>query len=426
MYATGLKCVKCGALYPLQPEFFVCPKCGLEKISGISVFRGITEVQYDYEALSKSVNKELFAKRPFNLLRYKELLGFREENVITLGEGGTSLVKCENLAKKLGLNNLWLKNETQNPTHSFKDRESVLAVNKALEFRKKCVSCVSSGNAAASLAAYAARAGSGCFVFMPAHTSKGKISQCTLYGAVTLLMDGIYEEIFELYIKALEGLDIFESSPGYNRFRMEGDKTLAYEICEQLGWRAPAWVIDNVGNGTHFYAMWKGFKELRNLGLIENLPRMMATGPKAGAPAVTAFKEGKALPLPRSERSIAEGLVGRWGYDTPLALNALKESNGYAESVSESEILKAMEWLARLEGIFAEPSGVTCIAGLSKMIETGMLDKEEEVVCIITGSGLKDPESGRRISKEPTLVPASINEIRTTLQKHLTRLQRGE
>lgn len=256
---------------------------------------------------------------------------------------------------------------------------------------------------------------------MPAHTSKGKVSQCTLYGAMTLLMDGIFEEIFELYIKAIEGLNIFESGPGYNRFRTEGDKTIAYEICEQLGWKAPTWVIDNVGNGTHFYAMWKGFNELRNLGLIENVPRMVATGPEAGAPIVTGFKEGKALPLPSSSRSIAEGLVGRWGYDTPLAVKALRESTGYAEDVSELEILKAMEWLARLEGIFAEPSGVTCIAGLSKMIEAGVVDKGEEVVCIITGSGLKDPESGRKISKEPTLVPASIKEIRTILQKYLTR-----
>jgi len=419
MYATGLKCVNCGELFPLRPEYFVCPKCGLEKVREISVFRGITEVQYDYEALAKSVSKELFAKRPFNLLRYRELIGLDEENIITLGEGGTPLIKSKNLAKKLGLNNLWLKNETLNPTHSFKDREGVLAVNKALEFRKKYVSCVSSGNAAASLAAYAARAGLGCFVFMPATTSKGKVSQCTLYGAVTLLMDGIYEEIFELYIKALEGLDIFESGPGYNRFRMEGDKTIAYEICEQLGWRAPAWVVDNVGNGTHLYAMWKGFNELRNLGLIENVPRMVATGPKAGAPIVTGFKEGTALPLARSEKSIAEGLVGRWGYDTPLAIKALRESDGYAEHVSDSEILEAMGWLARLEGIFAEPSGVACIPGLSKMIETGIVDKGEEVVCIITGSGLKDPETARRISKEPTLVRASVNEIKTTLQKHL-------
>jgi len=422
MYATGLECVNCGAVYPLEPKYFVCPKCGLEKVKGISVFRGITEVQYDYEALAGTVSKELFAKRPFNLLRYRELLDLREENIITLGEGGTPLIKCENLAKKLSFDNIWLKNETQNPTHSFKDREGVMAINKALEFGKKYVSCVSSGNAAASLAAYAARAGLGCFVFMPAHTSKGKISQCTLYGAITLLMDGIYEEIFELYIKAIEGLDIFESGPGYNRFRTEGDKTIAYEICEQLGWKAPTWVIDNVGNGTHLYAMWKGFSELKNLGLIENVPKMVATGPKVGAPIVTGFKEGRALPLAGSSRSIAEGLVGRWGYDTPLALKALRESDGYAEDVSELEILEAMEWLARLEGIFAEPSGVTCIAGLSKMIEAGMIHKGEEVVCIITGSGLKDPESGRKISKKPTLVPASIGEMRTTLKKHLTRL----
>ncbi len=379
-------------------------------------------MQYDYEALKKSVSKELFAKRPFNLLRYRELLDLGEENIITLSEGGTSLIKCKNLAKKIGLNNLWLKNETSNPTHSFKDRESVLVVNKALEFGKKYVSCVSSGNAAASLAAYAARASLGCFVLMPATTPKGKIAQCTLYGAVTLLMDGIYEEIFELYIEAIKELDILESSGGYNRFKVEGGKTIAYEICEQLGWRAPAWVIDNVGAGTHLYGMWKGFKELRNLDLVENVPKMVAIGPKAGSPIVTGFKEKTDLPLTRSEESIADGLVGRWSYDMPLALKALRESTGYAEHVSDLEILKAMEWLAQLEGVFAEPSGVACVSGVSKMVETGMVDKGEEIVCIITGSGLKEPELARRISKEPTLISASAEEIRSNLQKHLTRL----
>jgi len=418
VFVKGLKCINCGDVFPLDPKFFVCPKCGLEKVKGISVFKGITEVSYNYEAIAGSISKELFSSRPFNALRYKELLGFhKEEPLLTLGEGGTSLLKCEKLAKKLRLNNLLLKNETQNPTHSFKDRESFLAVNQALRFGKKYVSCVSSGNAAASLAAYAARAGLGCFVFMPAFASKGKVSQCTVYGAKTFLLDGIYEEIFELYIKALKELDIFESGAGHNRFRIEGDKTLAYEICEQLGWRAPAWIIDNVGNGSHLYGMWKGFKELRDLGLIDNLPRMVATGPIEGAPIVEGFKKGKALPLESCGESIAEGLVGRWSYDAPLALKALQESNGYAEYVSDKEILEAMRLLARLEGIFAEPSGVACLAALPKMVQAGIIDKEEEVVCIITGSGLKDPKTGRRVSGNPMRVQLNINEIKAALRK---------
>ncbi|MEM3823868.1 MAG: threonine synthase, partial [Candidatus Bathyarchaeia archaeon] len=411
------KCINCGEIFPPSPKFFDCPKCGFEKVKGITVFKGITEVVYNYEEIGEMVSKKLFYKRPFNALRYREFLGFqKKEKLLTLGEGGTPLLKSKKLAKKLKIKNLLLKIEAQNPTGSFKDRESLLAVNKALQFRKKSVSCVSSGNAAASLAAYAARAGLGCFVFMPATASKGKISQCSVHGAKTFLMDGIYEEIFEVYLEAVKDLDIFESCPGHNRFRVEGDKTIAYEICEQLEWRAPEWVIDNVGNGTHLYGMWKGFKELKDLGFIENLPKMVATGPFGGAPIVDGFKKGEAAPLESCEESIAEGLVSRWSYDAPLALKALKESKGNAEYVSDKEILKAMSLLARLEGIFAEPSGAACIAALPKLVEAGVIDGKDEVVCLITGNGLKDPKSGRRISKNPINVPLSVDAIKSFLK----------
>jgi len=416
MYAIGLKCMNCGTEFPIKADFFVCPKCGVEKVRGISVFRGITEVQYDYEALANSVSKKKLEKRIFNLWRYKELLGFGVEDVVvTLGEGGTPLIRCKKLAEEIGLENLWLKNETHNPTHSFKDRESVLAVTKALQLGARHVSCVSSGNAAASLAAYAARAGLKCSVFMPATASKGKIFQSAVYGARTFLIDGIYEEIFELYIEALKGYDIFESSSGYNRLRPEGDKTIAYEICEQFKWRSPIWIIDNVGNGTHLYGMWKGFKELKNLDLVGDTPRMVAIGPIGGAPIVKGFKEGTVLPEPVIGKSIAEGLVGKWGYDAPLALKALKESNGNAEYVSDTEIIEAMRLLAKLEGVSAEPSGAACVAGLSKVVRAGIVDKGEEVVCIITGSGLKDAKSERRISKKPIRIGANVSEIRVAL-----------
>ncbi|MEM3699666.1 MAG: threonine synthase [Candidatus Bathyarchaeia archaeon] len=417
MLVEGLKCINCGEIFPSDPKFFVCPKCGFEKIRGITVFKGITEVAYNYEEIRKIVSKKLFSKRPFNALRYKELLGFqKKEKLLTLGEGGTPLLKSKKLAKKLKIKNLLLKIEAQNPTGSFKDRESLLAVNKALQFGKKSVSCVSSGNAAASLAAYAARAGLGCFVFTPATASRGKISQCSVHGAKTFLANGIYEEIFEVYLEAVKDLDIFESGPGHNRFRVEGDKTIAYEICEQLGWKAPEWVIDNVGNGTHLYGMWKGFKELKDLGFIDDLPKMVATGPVGGAPIVDGFKKGEVAPLESCEESIAEGLVGRWSYDAPLALKALKESNGNAEYVSDKEILKAMSLLARFEGIFAEPSGSACIAALPKLVEAGIIDGKDEVVCLITGNGLKDPKSGMRISKNPINVPLNVDAIKKFLK----------
>jgi len=422
MFTLGFRCVNCNTIFPLRSEFFVCPKCGLEKINGISVIRGITEVEYDYDALAASISKERFAKRPSGLWRYRELLGFSgEDAVISLGEGGTPLVKCRRLADALGIKNLWLKNETQNPTHSFKDRESVLAVTRALQEHATRVSCVSSGNAAASLAAYAARAGLECFVLAPAKAPEPKIHQCAVYGAKTLLVNGLYEDIFEPYIEAVRGLEIGECSSGHNRFRVEGDKTIAYEICEQLGWRSPGWVVDNVGNGTHLYGTWKGFRELTRLGLIRNLPRMAAAGPLGGSPIVEGFKKGTALPLTTCRESIADALVGRWCYDASLALSALKESNGHAEYVSNNEILEAMKLLASLEGIFAEPSGAASLACLQKMLRIGVVDSREDIVCMITGSGLKQPKSSRKISAKPIHVRASTAAIRNALERDRRR-----
>jgi threonine synthase len=418
MFTLGFRCVSCKTVFPLRSEFFICPKCGLQKIKGISVIRGITEVEYDYDALATRISKEQFAKRPFSLWRYRELLGFgAEDAVVTIGEGGTPLVKCRRLADALGIKNLWLKNETQNPTHSFKDRESVLAVTRALEEHATRVSCVSSGNAAASLAAYAARAGLECFVLTPATAPEPKIHQCAVYGAKTLLVNGLYEDIFEPYIEAVRGLEIGECSSGHNRFRAEGDKTIAYEICEQLGWRSPGWVVDNVGNGTHLYGIWKGFRELTRLGLIRDLPRMAAAGPLGGSPIVEGFKEGTALPLTSCRKSIADALVSRWCYDASLALSALKESSGHAEYVSDNEILEAMKLLASLEGIFAEPSGAASIACLRKMLRTGVVDSREDIVCVITGSGLKEPKSSRRISRNPIHVRLSTAAIKSALER---------
>ncbi|MCS7369357.1 MAG: threonine synthase [archaeon GBS-70-058] len=417
MFIKGLRCVNCGEFFPLNPKFFVCPKCDVEKVCGVTVFKGITEVVYDYVAIGGVVSRELFSRRVFNALRYREFLGFGGDvELITLCEGGTPLIGSSRLAEYLKIKHLLLKNEAQNPTGSFKDRESLLAVNMALNFGLKSVSCVSSGNAASSIAAYAARAGLECYVFMPAKASRGKILQCLVYGAKTFLVDGIYEEIFEVHLEAIKGLNVLDVTPGYNRFRVEGDKTIAYEICEQLGWRVPDWIIDNVGNGTHLYGMWKGFKELYNLGFIDKLPRMVAVGPISGAPIVHCFKSGVISPLEGCGESIAEGLIAMWSYDAPLAIRALKESNGYAEYVSDYEILEAMKMLARFEGIFAEPSAVASIAVLPKLLESGVIDGKDEVVCLITGSGLKDPEGGSRISGNPMSIPLNVNSIRKVFQ----------
>jgi len=398
-----LRCVSCGKEFDPKKAIYCCDQCG-ERL----------DVIYDYGAMRGKISKDQFNQRPScSTLRYPEFLPiFDYGKVVSLGEGGTPLTQCNRLGRKLGLENLYAKDESRNPTGVFKDRATVLAVTKALEFGRRKVAIASTGNAAASLSAYVAKAGLDCNVFVPESTPMAKVSQAVAYGAKIIQVKGNYDRTYELAVEACEAFGWYNCNPAWNPFRTEGKKTIAYEICEQSEWSAPDWVVVPVGNGCNLAGIWKGFKEYYELGFIAKKPRILGIQPTGSSPVVTAFLEKK----DHFESVIPKTLAGALAIGKPRnfvkAIKSLKESNGLADSVTDDEILEAQSLLATTEGIFAEPGGVAGVAGLLKAVKAGVIDAKDTVCCIITGNGLKDPEAPLKIARKPVLIEPSIESIR--------------
>lgn len=384
------RCVTCGKNYEPSTLYGVCEACGSRVEKNITMFKGLLEPLYDYQALRNKVTRSVIEKRR-GLSAIAELLPVNEKFLVSLGEGDTPLVRCDKLGQDLGLKKLYTKFEGNNPTGCFKDRESTVAVSKAREMGFSKVACVSSGNAASSLAAYSAKTGLECFIFMPSTTSPPKITQTSIHGANVILVEGIYEEALEFSTKVLTSRKIYNCSPSINPVRTEGDKSTAVEICKDLKWIPPDWILVPVGNGSHLSGLWKGFTELHELGLINSLPRMAGIGVLAGAPLVEAYRKGfSEFHVVDCRESVAEGVVAAWSYDAPKVVKAIRESKGILEVVSDENVLFTLRLLARREGIFAGPSGVVAMAGLTKLAETKAIDKSETVVVVLTEIGLKD------------------------------------
>lgn len=384
------RCVTCGKKYEPNTLHGICKACGSTVERNITMFKGLLEPLYNYQALRNKVTTSVIEKRK-GLSSIVELLPVSERFLVSLGEGDTPLVRCDKLSRELGLKNLYTKCEGSNPTGCFKDRETAVAVSKALELGFSTVACVSSGNAASSLAAYSAKTGLNCFIFMPSTTSPAKITQTSIHGANVILVDGIYEQALEFSNKVLPSTKIYNCSPSINPVRTEGDKSTAVEICRDLKWTPPDWVFVPVGNGSHLSGLWKGFWELYELGMINSLPKMAGIGVQAGAPLVEAYRKGfSEFHVVDCKESVAEGVVAAWSYDAPKVVKAIKESSGILEAVSDENVLSTLRLLAKREGIFAGPSGVVAMAGLMKLVETDVIDKSETVVVILTETGLKD------------------------------------
>ena len=409
-FVTGLQCAKCGKNYAPEDNALFCKNHD----------DGRLDIFYDYDAIRNEVSREVLSKRAATVWKYKEFLPIgKRENVVSLGEGGTPLIKSTRLAEKLKLQSLYLKDDTRNPTSSFKDRPMTVGVSKALELQAKILASASSGNAAASLAAYAARAGFECYAFVPESAPAGKIAQLNLFGAKIVRLRQLKEEE-DPTVKMLKlvcrkyGWYPCPSFGPFNPYQAEGPKTMAYEIVEALDWEMPDWVAIPVGAGGLLAGNWKGFRELNLLGYAQGEPKICAVQPEGCAPLVRAFRQGKS-PLNiepwRNPQSIAGGLCDPFPWDGDAALTALKESGGTAESVSDTEILEAQKLLAKTEGIFAEPSGVASLAGLKKLLEQGVIDREESVVVEITGSGLKDINVITRTPEDYPLIEPRIEEF---------------
>jgi threonine synthase len=409
--ATGLRCISCGKEYVFKRDRYLCDYCGRREIGDLLTFLGVLEVIYNYERVQEVLTKELLKSRTPGLWRYSELLPLASD-IISLGEGGTVLSRGDRLGHELGLKHLYLKDETSNPSGGFKDRETAVAITKAREYGFQAVSCASTGTAAASLAAYAAKAGLYSFVFVPTNALKSKLVQALMHGARVFAAGDYYEAALKLQTEASDRYGWYNCSPAINPFRTEGDKTIAYEICEQLGWRSPDRVIIPTGGGGDLSAEWKGFNEFLKLGFINSLPRMTAVQIAAGAPLAKAFQKelDEVIPVDISN-TVAGSLRSAYTDYASVALAALRESKGSVQIVDDRDVVEATKLIAQTEGIFAEPSGAASIAGLIKMIDEKEIDKEEVVVCVITGTGLREVEEVEKAVPGWTEVDTNVEHL---------------
>ena len=379
MWRNELQCFDCKRPFPAHENGFRCKSCN-----------GLLEVKFD---LSRREPKA-WVGRELSVWKYREILPVeKDESIVSLAEGGTGLHQCHRLGSKLGLKKLYVKNEGENPTGSFKDRGMTVAISKAKELGKKKVLCASTGNTAASLAAYSARANMECVVLVPkGKVAQGKMLQVIMHGAKVTEVDGDFDKSLELAIDLANHDDRFYLMNSINPFRLEGQKTLAFEILDQLDHVVPETVILPVGNGGNISAAWKGFSEFQQLKIVRKLPRMIAIQAENAAPIANAVKGGHDKIRPTKDpQTIATAIRIGSPVNWPKVLRAIRESAGTAETVTDLEILEAQKELASLEGIFVEPASAASIAGLKKLTEQGKVPSSEMIVCVTTGHGLKDP-----------------------------------
>ena len=406
------ECINCKTAYSINEIAYFCKKCG-----------DILEIKFEQGELAAATQNTEWKSKPLGVWRYRPFMPIHEATQpVTLGEGGTGLHRSQHLCNEIGIENLYVKNEGENPTGSFKDRGMTVGVTKAVELGARHVICASTGNTSAALAAYAARAGIKCTVLIPSgKIAYGKLSQAMIHGAKVLQVRGNFDEALEFVLKLTEKHKDIYLLNSINPFRIEGQKSLGYEICEQLNNNVPDRIVIPVGNAGNISAVWKGLKEFYELGYIKKLPKMTGIQAAGSAPIAQAIKAGKDTITPvDNPETVATAIRIGAPVSWKKAVNAIYESKGTAETVTDEEILEAQKTLARVEGIFVEPASASSIAGLKKLIRNGVIDKNERVVCITTGHGLKDPDTAIKQCKKPVEVDAEISAIEEALglKKH--------
>ena len=385
MNVTHLECALCGLEHEARLLHNVCTACGKPLL-----------VRYDLERAKMFLNKESLAARRPDLWRYREVLPVENDNnIVSLGEGWTPLLRATRLARRVGIQDVFIKDESQNPTQSFKARGMATAVSMAKELGAKKLAVPSAGNAAGALAAYAARAGLKSYIFMPRDTPRANVVECEQTGAHVTLMDGLITDCGAEVARRKEKEGWFDVSTLKEPYRVEGKKTLGYELAEQMGWRLPDVIIYPTGGGTGLIGMWKAFDEMQRMGWISSKrPRMVTVQAEGCAPIVRAFEEGNrfADEFPNAATT-ASGLRVPKAIGDFLILDALRASGGTAVSVTDEELIAATGEIGALEGVFCAPEGAACLPALRKLIESGEVHKHESVVLFNTGSGVKYMES---------------------------------
>lgn len=385
MNVTHLECGLCGLQHEARRLHNLCTACGKPLL-----------VRYDLERAKMFMKKESLATRRPDMWRYREMLPVeRDDNIISLGEGWTPLLRATRLARRVGIQDLYIKDESQNPTQSFKARGMAAAVSMAKELGVKKLAVPSAGNAAGALAAYAARAGLKSYIFMPRDTPRANVVECEQTGAHVTLMDGLITDCGAEVGRRKEKEGWFDVSTLKEPYRIEGKKTLGYELAEQMEWRLPDVIIYPTGGGTGLIGMWKAFDEMQQLGWIgSKRPRMVTVQAEGCAPIVQAFEEGNrfADEFPNAATT-ASGLRVPKAIGDFLILDALRASGGTAVAVSDEELIQAVRDIGAVEGVFCAPEGAACLPALKKLIESGEVNKHESVVLFNTGSGVKYMES---------------------------------
>jgi len=400
-----VKCIRCGARFSGEDVVYTCRKCD-----------GLLDIKYDYSEIGA---EQVVKAEGEGVWKYRVLLPFDEQETkpITINEGNTPLYRCDRLAKFIGIDDLWVKHEGLNPSGSFKDRGMTVGVTKAVELGVKGVACASTGNTSASLAIFAAKAGIPCYVLLPkGKVALGKVAQAMMHGAKVFSLKGNFDDALRVVRVLCEEEKLYLLN-SVNPYRLEGQKTIAFEVTEKLDWEVPDSVILPVGNAGNISAIFKGFSELKTLGITDDIPKMTGIQAEGAKPVVDAFKEGKAEIIPEDKpETIASAIRIGNPVNAAKALHAIRSSGGVAESVTDDEITEAQLMLARLEGIGVEPASAASIAGLKKLVEMGEIESDERIVCITTGHLLKDPERVIKICEAPKVVDADVDVVREMLK----------
>jgi len=381
MNVTHLECAACYLKHEARRLLNLCRECGKPLL-----------VRYDLERAQATMKKESLAGRGADLWRYREVLPVDDDaNIVSLGEGWTPLLQAQRLGKKLGIEKLYIKDESQNPTQSFKARGMSAAVSMAKELGAQKLAVPSAGNAAGALAAYAACAGLECYIFMPDDTPRANVVECEQTGAHVTLMAGLITDCGAEVARRKEAEGWFDVSTLKEPYRVEGKKTLGYELAEQFNWELPDVIIYPTGGGTGLIGMWKAFAEMQQMGWIGlKRPRMVTVQASGCAPIVRAFAEGKrfADEFPDAA-TVASGLRVPKAIGDFLILDAIRESGGTALAVSDEELLAATREIGAAEGVFCAPEGAACLPALRKLLAAGKVDKDERIVLFNTGAGVK-------------------------------------
>ena len=385
MFVTRLECAACGLEHEARRLQNLCTRCAKPLL-----------VRYDLERAARTLTKESLRGRPTSLWRYREVLPVgQEENIVSFGEGWTPLLRAARLGRQLGMTDLFIKDEGQNPTQSFKARGMTAAVSMAKELGARKLAVPSAGNAAGALAAYAARAGLEAHIFMPKDTPRANVVECELTGAHVTLMDGLITDCGAEVARRKEAEGWFDVSTLKEPYRIEGKKTMGYELAEQFDWTLPDVIIYPTGGGTGLIGMWKAFDEMEALGWIgSKRPRMVSVQSEGCAPIVRAFEEGKRFADEfENAATVASGLRVPKAVGDFLILDALRASGGTAVAVSDEELLAAVGEIGAAEGLFVAPEGAACLPALRKLLERGEVERDERVVLFNTGAGVKYLES---------------------------------